>query len=75
MGHEINSMKVAIKDNESKVKANKQYPYLVANIVEILDLPNDEQQEEDGGTMAVDTQVKFTKNDLTPWFPLLGPLI
>lgn len=50
-------MKVAIKDNEAKVKANKMYPYLVANIVEILDLPNDEQQEEDGGTMAVDTQV------------------
>jgi len=78
VGHEISSMKVAIKDNEAKVKANKMYPYLVANIVEILDLPNDEQQEEDGGTMAVDTQRKGqtavvkTSTRQTYFLPVIG---
>ena len=33
--HEQSSMKEKIKDNEEKIKLNKQLPYLVANVVEV----------------------------------------
>jgi ATP-dependent 26S proteasome regulatory subunit len=33
--HEQGAMKEKIKDNEEKVKMNKQLPYLVANVVEV----------------------------------------
>jgi hypothetical protein len=52
-------MKASIKDNEDKVKANKLRPYLVANIVELLDLPTEEESEDlTSGTMSVDSQVR-----------------
>ena len=51
-------MQQGIKDNCDKIKANKLRPYLVANIVEILDLPTDEEKEDEGGTMSIDAQVK-----------------
>jgi len=36
LSHEQSTMKEKIKDNEEKVKLNKQLPYLVANVVEVL---------------------------------------
>jgi 26S proteasome regulatory subunit T5 len=33
--HEQNNLKERIKENQEKVKVNKQLPYLVANIVEV----------------------------------------
>jgi 26S proteasome regulatory subunit T5 len=45
--HEANQQKEHIKDNKEKVKLNKQLPYLVANVVEIVEPYND--PEEDGG--------------------------
>lgn len=38
-----------LSDNHEKIKLNKQLPYLVANIVEVLEL--DEELEEDGAAV------------------------
>lgn len=46
-----------IKENKEKIKLNNQLPYLVANIVEVLDV-NPEEDEEDGDAMDVDSQRK-----------------
>lgn len=36
--HEQESMKEKIKDNKEKIKMNKQLPYLVGNVVEVIRL-------------------------------------
>jgi TolA-binding protein len=41
LNHESQSQKQRIKENLEKVKVNKQLPYLVANVVEVLE-PNAE---------------------------------
>jgi len=56
--HESNSQRERIKENKEKVKLNKQLPYLVGNVVEILDLPDED--EEDGGATDLDAQRKCT---------------
>ncbi|AQZ10780.1 RPT5 (YOR117W) [Zygosaccharomyces parabailii] len=38
LGHENNVMLEKIKDNKEKIKNNRQLPYLVANVVEIMDM-------------------------------------
>ncbi|QLL33183.1 hypothetical protein HG536_0E00940 [Torulaspora globosa] len=38
LSHENNVMLEKIKDNKEKIKNNRQLPYLVANIVEIMDM-------------------------------------
>ena len=45
--HEASQQREHIKDNKEKVKLNKQLPYLVANVVEIVEPYVD--PEEDGG--------------------------
>ena len=35
--HESHGQRERIKENQEKVKVNKQLPYLVANVVEVLD--------------------------------------
>jgi len=76
--HEIEVMKQSIKDNTDKVKQNKLRPYLVANIVEILDLPTDEEKEDEGGSMSVDAQregmaaVVKTSTRQTFFLPVIG---
>lgn len=78
ISHDINVMKQGIKDNTDKIKANKLRPYLVANIVEILDLPTDEEKEDEGGTMSVDAQrdgsaaVVKTSTRQTFFLPVIG---
>jgi 26S proteasome regulatory subunit T5 len=58
--HEQNDMKAKIKENNEKIKLNKQLPYLVGNVVELLDIdPNEE--EEEGGMMDADAQVNKGK--------------
>ena len=52
--HESESQKERIKENQDKIKSNKQLPYLVGNIVEVLDLGCEE--EEDGMAQDVDAQ-------------------
>ncbi|DAZ94984.1 TPA: hypothetical protein N0F65_000616 [Lagenidium giganteum] len=55
INHESNSQRERIKENNEKVKLNKQLPYLVGNIVEILQLEDDED-EQDGAATDVDAQ-------------------
>jgi len=38
-------MSAKIKENNEKIKEHKKLPYLVANIVEVLDLPPDQDEE------------------------------
>ena len=40
-------MKADMKDNVQKINLNKELPYLVANVVEILDLPAEDDAEEE----------------------------
>ena len=51
------SIEAKIKENEEKIKMNKQLPYLVANVVEILDL--EEEGKEDGANVDLNA----TRND------------
>lgn len=65
-----------IKDNNEKIKLNKQLPYLVGNVVEILDIV--EEDEEDGGNMDLDSQRKGkavvlkTSTRQTIFLPVIG---
>jgi len=52
--HESDGQKEKIKENNEKIKLNKQLPYLVGNIVEVLDLDGD-SDEEDGAAADADT--------------------
>lgn len=45
LGHESNVMVEKIKDNKEKIKNNRQLPYLVANVVEIMDMDELEDKE------------------------------
>ena len=46
--HESRAQKERIRENVEKVKMNKQLPYLVGNVVEIL-----EPEAEDGGLLLL----------------------
>ena len=52
--HESDSNREKIKENHDKIKLNKQLPYLVSNVIEVLDLESDEA--EDGGAQDADAQ-------------------
>ncbi len=46
---DINKKKKEIEDNARKIEMNKQLPYLVGNIVEVIETPEDPDEAEDGG--------------------------
>lgn len=52
--HEQSTMREKIKENGDKIKQNKVLPYLVGNVVEILDM--DPEGEEDGAAQDADSQ-------------------
>lgn len=52
------SVKEKIKENKEKIKLNNQLPYLVGNVVEILDIKPEEEDEEDGANIDLDSQRK-----------------
>lgn len=76
--HEQGSMKEQIKDNAEKVKMNKQLPYLVGNIVEIMDMKEDDEVEDDGANVDLDSHRKGkcavikTSTRQTIFLPLIG---
>lgn len=45
---EQNALKGRIKENKEKIKLNNQLPYLVSNIVEVLDIKPDEVSQHGG---------------------------
>lgn len=53
--HEQSSMMEQLQDNMEKIKLNKQLPYLVANIVELLEVEeeDDDDEESDNETEAL----------------------
>ena len=55
--HEQVSMNERLQDNMEKIKLNKQLPYLVSNIVELLDLDPEESNKE-GSHMDIEMQRK-----------------
>ena len=56
--HEIHNQKEKIKENTEKIKVNKTLPYLVSNVIEILDMDPNEYGEEDGANVDLDAQRK-----------------
>ena len=49
--HECKEHDALVKENKEKIKLNRVLPYLVSNVVEILDLP---PEDEEGGTTNAD---------------------
>lgn len=74
--HDQNVMKEKIRDNAEKIKQNKVLPYLVGNVVEILDI--DPEGEEDGANRDLDSMRKGkcavikTSTRQTVFLPLIG---
>lgn len=74
---DMNNNKEKVKDNQEKIKLNKQLPYLVGNVVEILDV-NPEDEEEDGANVDLDSQRKGkcvvlkTSTRQTIFLPVVG---
>jgi 26S proteasome regulatory subunit T5 len=56
ISHEIESAKARIKDNKEKIKLNRQLPYLVSNVIEIME--SQAEEEEDGANVDLDAQRK-----------------
>lgn len=56
LNHEHAAQHARIAENTEKVKLSKQLPYLVANVVEILDgvVGDEGDDEEDGGAVDAD---------------------
>ncbi|KAG5549126.1 hypothetical protein RHGRI_014481 [Rhododendron griersonianum] len=55
---ELESFKEKIKENQEKIKLNKQLPYLVGNIVEILEMNPEDEAKEDGANIDLYSQRK-----------------
>mmetsp|Transcript_17416 Transcript_17416/g.35391 ORF Transcript_17416/g.35391 Transcript_17416/m.35391 type:complete len:453 (+) Transcript_17416:969-2327(+) len=61
INHETLNQKDKIKENLDKIKLNKQLPYLVGNVVEVLDEDAEdglEKEDEDGGATDIDAERK-----------------
>ncbi|CAM8927029.1 hypothetical protein QQ045_023145 [Rhodiola kirilowii] len=75
---DLESYKEKIKENQEKIKLNKQLPYLVGNIVEILEMNPEEDAEEDGANVDLDSQRKGkcvvlkTSTRQTIFLPVVG---
>ncbi|WOL13905.1 26S proteasome regulatory subunit [Canna indica] len=75
---DLESFKEKIKENQEKIKLNKQLPYLVGNIVEILEMNPEEEAEEDGANIDLDSQRKGkcvvlkTSTRQTIFLPVVG---
>lgn len=76
--HEKSSMKDKIKDNLEKIENNRQLPYLVGNVVELLDLDPTAEEAEDGANVDLDatrsgkSAVIKTSTRQTIFLPLIG---
>lgn len=77
ISHEHQSQKEKIKENKEKIKLNKTLPYLVSNVIEILDI-DPQGDEEEGGNVDLDSQRKGkcavikTSTRQTYFLPVIG---
>ncbi|CZT05026.1 probable 26S proteasome regulatory particle chain RPT5 [Rhynchosporium agropyri] len=78
LSHEKATMGEKIKDNLDKIENNRQLPYLVGNVVELLDLDPTSEEQEDGGNIDLDatrvgkSAVIKTSTRQTIFLPLIG---
>ncbi|KAK7207292.1 P-loop containing nucleoside triphosphate hydrolase protein [Myxozyma melibiosi] len=78
LSHEKTTMTERIKDNQEKIENNRQLPYLVGNVVEILDMDANDEDEEDGANVDLDatrvgkSAVIKTSTRQTIFLPLIG---
>lgn len=56
--HELQAQQETIRENEKKIKQNKTLPYLVSNIIEVLDINPEEEEEIEGANVDLDSQRK-----------------
>ncbi|KAK5069828.1 26S proteasome regulatory subunit 6A [Lithohypha guttulata] len=76
--HEEGTMKEKIKDNLEKIENNRQLPYLVGNVVELLDLDVEAEAAEEGANIDLDatrvgkSAVIKTSTRQTIFLPLIG---
>lgn len=77
LGLELNAQKERVKENHEKINLNRKLPYLVANIVEVLDV-KPEEEEEEGANVDADAQrsgkavVLKTSTRQTVFLPVVG---
>merc|ERR1711966_445389 len=70
--------KEKVKEDFEKIKMNKQLPYLVGNVVEILDLKPEDEEEDDGANVDLDSKrqgkavVLKTTTRQTIFLPVIG---
>merc|ERR1711976_276079 len=78
ISHELQAQKDKIKENTEKIKVNKTFPYLVSNVIELLDVDPQDQAEEDGANVDLDSQRKGkcavikTSTRQTYFLPVIG---
>ncbi|XP_033124102.1 26S proteasome regulatory subunit 6A-B [Anneissia japonica] len=76
--HELQAQKEKIKENTEKIKVNKTLPYLVSNVIELLDVDPQDQEEADGANVDLDSQRKGkcavikTSTRQTYFLPVIG---
>ncbi|PAA93378.1 hypothetical protein BOX15_Mlig011526g1 [Macrostomum lignano] len=76
VNHETSMQKEKIKENAEKIKVNKQLPYLVSNVIELLDI--DPEGEDEGANVDLDSQRKGkcavikTSTRQTYFLPIIG---
>jgi 26S proteasome regulatory subunit T5 len=73
--HELTAKQAMIKDNNEKIKMNKQLPYLVASVVEVLQL--EPEADDDGAALDLDAKqtkcvVVKTTTRQTVFLPVVG---
>ncbi|KAH3674407.1 hypothetical protein WICMUC_003244 [Wickerhamomyces mucosus] len=78
LNHDKQVMLEKIKDNNEKINNNKQLPYLVGNIVELLDVEAEEDAKNQGANVDLDSTrvgksaVVKTSTRQTVFLPLVG---
>eukprot|EP00187_Rhodella_violacea_P013567 CAMPEP_0184713416 /NCGR_PEP_ID=MMETSP0314-20130426/3756_1 /TAXON_ID=38298 /ORGANISM="Rhodella maculata, Strain CCMP 736" /LENGTH=429 /DNA_ID=CAMNT_0027176055 /DNA_START=52 /DNA_END=1341 /DNA_ORIENTATION=+ len=78
LSHEKDHMTERIHDNKDKIRMNKQLPYLVGNVVEVLDVQNNPDDADDGANVDLDAArvgkavVIKTSTRQTIFLPVVG---
>ncbi|KAL2120942.1 hypothetical protein VTJ04DRAFT_4969 [Mycothermus thermophilus] len=78
LSHEKATMLEKIKENKEKIANNRQLPYLVGNVVELLDLDPTAESSEEGANIDLDatrvgkSAVIKTSTRQTIFLPLIG---
>lgn len=78
ISHELQTQKDKIRENAEKIKLNKTLPYLVSNVIELLDVDPQDLGEEDGANVDLDSQRKGkcavvkTSTRQTYFLPVIG---